>query len=121
TTYLQGIELVPVAKEFLNLIDKLGNPPSLPSVSGSHLKIKELEFKNVSFRYEKEGRWILSDINLKIQTGDRILIKGPSGVGKSTLVELLIGYRVPTKGEVMVNGKKLSDRVFLREFQEKMG
>lgn len=64
-----------------------------------------VEVNNTSFSYgEKE---ILSNCNLTINKGDKILIKGQSGEGKSTLLKLLMGIYAPTSGEIKVkiNGK----------------
>jgi ATP-binding cassette, subfamily B, bacterial len=69
--------------------------------------IGEIRFHNVSFEYEP-GRSVLSDISFDIQPGEVIGIIGPSGGGKSTLVQLLLGLREPTKGSVTINGANLA-------------
>jgi len=63
----------------------------------------EVEFKNVSFSYKK-GKVILKNINFKIKPGEVIALVGPSGVGKSTLIDLISRYNSPTKGSVLVDG-----------------
>ena len=65
-----------------------------------------LEAKNVSFRYP-DGPWILQDVSLKVEEGERVGLIGPSGYGKSTLARLLAGYEIPAKGEVLWKGKPL--------------
>ncbi len=64
----------------------------------------EIKFKNVSFKYNSKQSWILEDINLTIKKGDFIGIVGVSGVGKSTVVDLLVGLYKPVKGKIFVDG-----------------
>lgn len=67
----------------------------------------QLEMNNVSFRYGHGGRWILKDVSLSIQQGERVGLVGPSGYGKSTLAKLLSGYEKPYSGQVLLDGKPL--------------
>lgn len=59
---------------------------------------------NVSFRYADRGRLALNQINLQINTGDRFLIEGPSGGGKSTLASVLAGLNTPESGLLLLHG-----------------
>ena len=54
----------------------------------------QLSAENISFRYTEKSPWILKDINLQIETGERVGIVGPSGYGKSTLAKILAGYNL---------------------------
>ncbi len=67
----------------------------------------QIEAKNVSFRYDDHQPWILQDVSLKVEEGERVGLVGPSGYGKSTLVKIMSGYLKPTKGEVLLDGKPL--------------
>lgn len=67
----------------------------------------QLEAKNVSFRYERNGKWILKDVSLTVKAGERVALVGPSGYGKSTLSKILAGYERPTEGEILWDGKPL--------------
>jgi len=67
----------------------------------------EIEFRNVSFRYEE--KWILRNINLKIQKGKTVAIVGQSGGGKSTLVDLIPRYYDVQEGEVLIDGINVKD------------
>lgn len=69
-----------------------------------------LEAKNVYFRYDRKGPWILEDCSIKIEQNERIAIFAPSGYGKSTLAKLLAGYEKPTKGEILLDGKPLPEK-----------
>ena len=66
-----------------------------------------LEAKNVSFRYERKGRWILENQNFSVESGERIALLAPSGYGKSTLAMLLAGYYQPNSGEILLDGRPL--------------
>jgi subfamily B ATP-binding cassette protein MsbA len=63
----------------------------------------EIEFKDVSFYYEN-GANVLKNINLNIKRGRTIAIVGPSGAGKTTLVDLLPRFYDPTEGAVLIDG-----------------
>jgi ATP-binding cassette subfamily B protein len=60
--------------------------------------------RDVDFRYRAYGRPILQDVNLKINPGDRLLLEGPSGGGKSTLASVLTGLRKPESGSLLLWG-----------------
>ena len=65
--------------------------------------IGELEVDRLSFEYV-HGQPVLRDISFTVQRGEIIGIVGPSGGGKSTLVQLLLGLRDPDRGSIMVDG-----------------
>jgi ATP-binding cassette subfamily B multidrug efflux pump len=66
-----------------------------------------LTFTNVSYSYDKK-RQVLSDFNLDIKDGERLTLKGESGVGKSTIFKLAYGLLSPDKGRVVLNGQDTS-------------
>ena len=63
-----------------------------------------LTARNITFSYRPDTASILQACDLKIYKGDRILLEGPSGGGKSTLSSLLAGLRVPSSGEILLWG-----------------
>lgn len=63
-----------------------------------------IEGRGLTFRYREGGRAILSDCHLAIYHGDRLLLEGPSGGGKSTLASLLIGLHTPETGLLLLRG-----------------
>lgn len=66
-----------------------------------------LEAKNVSFRYGRRGPWVLEDVSLAVESGQRLALLAPSGFGKTTLALLLAGYLSPVQGEVLLDGRPL--------------
>lgn len=64
----------------------------------------KIEFENVSYKFSKNDSEILDSVSLKVNTGECVGIIGSSGVGKSTLLDLILGLYSPTKGEIKVSG-----------------
>lgn len=69
--------------------------------------IEQIEFRDVSFRYQPDGPDILSGLNLTVGAGEHVAITGGSGSGKSTLIRLLLGLLQPTSGQILINGRPL--------------
>lgn len=70
--------------------------------------IGDLELKHVSFAYEGDEQ-VLKDVSLTIRKGEVIGVVGPSGGGKSTLVQLLLGLRAPSTGQILAGGQSTID------------
>ncbi len=68
---------------------------------------KSLELKNISFEYKNRENIILDDLNLIINKGDYLGIVGASGSGKSTLIDIISGLLEPSKGEIILDNKKV--------------
>ena len=66
-----------------------------------------IELKNISHIYT-EKKFSIKDINLNINKGEVVAILGPSGCGKSTLLKIISGLVIPTKGDVLINDKKVT-------------
>ncbi|MDP2863163.1 MAG: ABC transporter ATP-binding protein [Desulfobacterales bacterium] len=66
-------------------------------------KIKSVEFRNVSFGYVP-GEEVLSNISFDMKAGEKIAIVGPTGTGKTTLLNLLIRFYEPSSGRILING-----------------
>ena len=75
----------------------------------SILDFKKLSLKNISFSYQNSEELTFNEINLEINKGDRIGIVGPTGCGKTTLLDILLGFLDPTSGEFLIDGKNISD------------
>jgi cobalt/nickel transport system ATP-binding protein len=62
--------------------------------------------KNISYKYP-DGTEAVRDISIEIYEGEKVAILGPNGCGKSTLILLLSGLLTPTKGEILIFGRKV--------------
>lgn len=79
------------------------DPPSpLPIPAG-----RTLEFESVTFRYGKDEPPVFEDVSFRLVAGEKIAVVGPSGVGKSTLVDLLLRFWTTDSGTVRLDGEDL--------------
>lgn len=62
-----------------------------------------IEFKNVSFKYPGTDVWVLKNMNLRFEIGERVALVGPNGSGKTTFVKLLCRLYDPTEGTILMN------------------
>ncbi|MBQ6820596.1 MAG: ATP-binding cassette domain-containing protein [Clostridium sp.] len=69
-----------------------------------------LEARNIYFRYDKKLPWVFENRSLTINKGERLALFAPSGYGKTTLAMLLAGYLQPTKGQILLDGKRLPSK-----------
>ena len=76
-------------------------------------KIKEIkgevEFKDVYYKYPNTEQYVVSGLNLKVKQGECIAVVGASGSGKSTIMNLIIGFLMPNSGDVLIDGKSIKD------------
>lgn len=79
----------------------------------------EVEFEAVSFGYD-EGAAVLQDITFKVQPGEQIALVGSSGAGKTTLVNLVLGFYKATAGRILIDGHDVS-QMNLRRLREQVG
>lgn len=78
-----------------------------------------LRFNKVGFSYN-DDRAILADINFVIKKGEMVGLIGPSGAGKTTIVDLALRLFVPGRGEILLDGKTV-DKISLSEWRKKIG
>lgn len=69
----------------------------------------QIDVKNINFKYKDNTPLILKDLDLGLDSRERVALVGSSGCGKSTLAKIIAGYLKPDKGEVLLEGKKLKD------------
>ena len=79
---------------------------SLPKIKDDTL---EIEFRDVSFKYPNTDKYIIKNLNFKINKGERLAIVGINGAGKTTLVKLMTGLFDVSQGEILINGIPISE------------
>lgn len=100
---------------YFNIIKGLASVERIESILEADVKIKNseeaivirsfessIEYRNVSFKYLND--YVLKNVNLKIEKGDRIALVGQSGSGKSTFVDLLPRFYDIEEGEILIDG-----------------
>jgi len=90
--------------EVLDLPSAEGDRPGETTAEFS----ERIEFRGVSFEYEP-AESVLRDVDLEVQRGQVVAIVGPSGAGKTTLVDLLPRFYEPTRGEILMDGVPLTN------------
>lgn len=79
--------------------------------------VGRFEFKDVKFKYNNASNNILHELNLVVEPGETIALVGESGAGKSTILNLVIGFNFATEGRVLVDGKDMS-KIDLRSYRK---
>lgn len=67
-----------------------------------------ITFKNVSFTYQKESDTLVKSCSFNLNKGDKLVIKGESGTGKTTLFRLIHGFEKPDEGEILYEEQELN-------------
>lgn len=94
-----GIINIQKTEDILNTI-----PENYEPEDSKHIEITgDIEFKDVSYSYDVD-KAVLQNISFKAKAGDVIALVGESGVGKSTLIDLISGYHFPVTGQLLIDG-----------------
>jgi ATP-binding cassette, subfamily B, bacterial PglK len=84
-------------------------PAVLPGPPAGRAPVGDLVVENLTFRYPETTEPVVRDVSFTVPHGTSLAIVGPSGAGKTTLVDLLLGVHTPTSGTVMVAGRPIWD------------
>jgi len=76
-----------------------------------------IEFRDICLRYGEQT--LFDHFNLTVNQGETVLLNGPSGRGKSTLIRMIPGFIHPDRGEILLDGQKL-DRHTLKQFRQRI-
>ena len=97
------------SRNLLELISNIKEKNNFPKFNPKMMvKLESLRLKNVSYKYPSTNNFALKNINLNINSGDKIGIIGETGAGKSTIVELITTLLEPTEGKIFFNGLEIS-------------
>ena len=116
-TVQNGLESLKTAESILSYAREQYTPPNaivLESIQGN------VEFRNVSFQYEKDEPFVLKNVNFKVESGKKIALVGKSGEGKSTLGDLISLYERPTTGDIFIDGNNIQ-RLDLKQLRSQIG
>jgi ATP-binding cassette subfamily B multidrug efflux pump len=80
----------------------------------------EIEFRDVWFRYDEDGDWVLKGVSFTARPGERVAIVGATGAGKSTIISLLMRFYDVSRGEIRFDGVPV-DRVRVDELRSRIG
>jgi ABC-type multidrug transport system fused ATPase/permease subunit len=111
-TYVSWTSLTNSHSILKEIITLLNQPLSLSLQASKLIRVpfsNVINFRDVYFNYDEKKQFILNKINLDIKKGSRVGIIGPTGSGKSTLIDLLMGLLQPSNGFISVDGVVLDD------------
>lgn len=102
------MRLMGATDEVFRLLD---SAPPPENASGASARLDgEIRFDSVGFAYPtRPGQQALVDFSLTIRPGEKIALVGGSGAGKSTVVNLLLGFYTPTSGRILIDGASIVD------------
>ncbi len=102
--YAEMQQSIASAERMFSLIDAVPEVRDAPDAIDPGTLAGDIEFDHVTFYYE-EGKPVLEDFNLTVRQGETIALVGPTGGGKSTIVNLLCRFYEPKHGQVRIGGK----------------
>lgn len=112
-------ETLPYLRNILEYSDQVRSNREIDDETKPFHFDNNLEFRQVNFSYSRD-RNILKNVNFVIKKGEMIGIVGPSGVGKTTIVDLLLRFFLPLQGSITIDGENIS-AIRLSEWRNSVG
>ena len=119
------LTLLPVISKGLESVTSIGEILEFEHVEDSSDKEDigdfegEFDFENVAYSYPDSGEEVLHDLSFHINPGETVAFVGESGAGKSTIMNLIIGFGLPSSGDIRIDGKSISD-INLQSYRRKL-
>ena len=117
--YASMQQAVASAERVFSLMDAEPQIVDRPNATDPGTIRGDIVFENVDFAYD-DGKPVINDMNLTIKAGDTIALVGPTGAGKSTLVNLVCRFYEPTGGRILINGQDYTSMT-LHSIQSRIG
>jgi len=109
THYHARAEAAGAAEAIMQLLQ---SPISQPQPSDAPVGITQplgIQFDCVTFAFEDHAPNLLESVSFKVQPGEKVVLAGASGAGKTTILNLLMGFHLPTGGRILINGLPLEN------------
>ena len=108
------ITLLPIIAKGLEAVSSVGDILLCNDIEDNRRKKKlkevngEISFENIGFSYKDSESPLFEELSFTIHKGETIAFVGASGAGKTTILNMVIGFQQPTKGKVLIDGQDLS-------------
>lgn len=119
STIVNGITgivgLIPIIAKGLESVESVGDILLSEEIEagrsgGARIDVKgDIRFEHVAFQYPDGDQPVFSDVNFEVKTGETIAFVGSSGAGKTTILNLLIGFAQPTDGRILIDGTDIRE------------
>ncbi len=96
------------AERIFQLLDEPKEGETVPGKKPLHKIRGDIDFERVWFAYEDE-EWVLQDVSLQIKAGEKVAIAGPTGAGKTSLVNLLNRFYTANRGSIRLDGLEIGE------------
>ncbi|MCR5107547.1 MAG: ABC transporter ATP-binding protein/permease [Lachnospiraceae bacterium] len=119
------LNLIPTISKGLESVNSIGEVLMLEDMEDNEGKLKledvrgEFEFDHVSYKYPGTDKIVIDNLNLTVKAGQTIAFVGESGAGKTTIINLIIGFIMPTSGRLFIDGNPIED-IDLHSYRESL-
>lgn len=108
------ISLIPIVAKGLESVDSIGDVLTADDIEDNHRKKKvkqvngAIAFKDVTFAYKRGMEPVLQNLNFQIEPGQTVAFVGASGAGKTTILNMVIGFSKALSGKVLIDGQDIT-------------